>query len=139
MKSKTIIQFLKYGLVGGMNTIVTFILIAICKDILGINEYVSNAIGYIGGLINSFIWNKCWVFKSHKKTHIEAFKFFAGFLICYGLQLLVVWILNEHSFIRECEIDLKYYTLGGYGIATIIGNITYTVANFIYNRLITFK
>jgi putative flippase GtrA len=30
-------------------------------------------------------------------------------------------------------------TLSGYGIATLIGNVCYTLCNFVYNRLITFK
>ncbi|MGM9799262.1 MAG: GtrA family protein [Muribaculaceae bacterium] len=135
-----ILQFIKYACVGVMNTIVTFIVIFLCKDLLEINEYVSNAIGYICGLINSFIWNKRWVFKSNKKAHTEAIKFAAGFLLCYGLQLFTVWFLNENTPVGDIELNIfGIYTLGGYGIATFIGNVAYTLANFIYNRLVTFK
>ncbi len=28
--------------------------------------------------------------------------------------------------------------LSGYGIATLIGNVIYTLANFVYNRTVTF-
>ena len=55
IKNIVVIQFAKYFLVGVMNTLITFILIFVCKTFLGINEYVSNGIGYVGGLINSFI------------------------------------------------------------------------------------
>lgn len=134
-----IIQFIKYACVGVINTCVTFILIAICRNILGINAYVSNAIGYIGGLINSFIWNKKWVFKSDKKAHIEAIKFAIGFLLCYGLQLAAVWLFNEHTILKNFELNLGFYTLGGYGVATVLGNVVYTLANFVYNRFVTFK
>ena len=57
-------QFIRYLLVGVINTLVTLIVIYVCKSILDINQWVSNAIGYVAGLINSFIWNKNWVFKS---------------------------------------------------------------------------
>ena len=139
IKNIVVIQFAKYFLVGVMNTLITFILIFVCKTFLGINEYVSNGIGYVGGLINSFIWNKKWVFKSDKKAHIEALKFAVGFLLCYGVQLLVVWALYEHTFLKTYEFDFGFYTCGGYGLATILGNFVYSFANFCYNRFVTFK
>lgn len=65
-KKETLIQFIKYGMVGAMNTLVTLGVIFICKTFLGWNLYLSNALGYIAGVINSFIWNKTWVFRSQK-------------------------------------------------------------------------
>lgn len=138
-KRQTVIQFTKYAMVGVMNTLVTLILIFVFKTLLGVNEYVSNAIGYVGGLINSFIWNKTWVFQSQKGMWKEAFKFIVGFLLCYGLQLLAVWALNEHTFLGSLLIDLGFYTLSGYAIATLIGMVLYTLLNYVYNRLITFR
>ena len=138
-KRRTLIQFTKYAMVGVMNTLVTLILIFIFKTLFGVNEYVSNAIGYVGGLINSFIWNKTWVFQSKRGVGREAIKFIAGFLICYGLQLLAVWVLNEHSFLGDVLIDFGFYTVSGYAIATLIGMALYTLLNFIYNRLVTFR
>ena len=138
-KRQTLIQFTKYAMVGVMNTLVTLILIFIFKTLFGVNEYVSNAIGYVGGLINSFIWNKTWVFQSKRGVGREAIKFIVGFLICYGLQLLAVWVLNEHSFLGDVLIDFGFYTVSGYAIATLIGMALYTLLNFIYNRLVTFR
>ena len=138
-KRRTLIQFTKYAMVGVMNTLVTLILIFIFKTLFGVNEYVSNAIGYVGGLINSFIWNKTWVFQSKRGVGREAIKFIVGFLICYGLQLLAVWVLNEHSFLGDVLIDFGLYTVSGYAIATLIGMALYTLLNFIYNRLVTFR
>ncbi|MBD5192368.1 MAG: GtrA family protein [Barnesiella sp.] len=138
-KRRTLIQFTKYAMVGVMNTLVTLILIFIFKTLFGVNEYVSNAIGYVGGLINSFIWNKTWVFQSKRGVGREAIKFIVGFLICYGLQLLAVWVLNEHSFLGDVLIDFGFYTVSGYAIATLIGMALYTLLNFIYNRLVTFR
>ncbi|MDE7153102.1 MAG: GtrA family protein [Muribaculaceae bacterium] len=136
---QTAIQFTKYAMVGVINTLVTLALIFIFKTLLGVNEYVSNAIGYVGGVINSFLWNKKWVFKSHKGMGKEAVKFLIGFLFCYGVQFLAVWVLNEHTFLGNLLIDLGFYTVSGYGIATIIGMVLYTLLNFLYNRLVTFR
>ena len=138
-KHKTIIQFIKYMLVGCLNTGITLGVIFLCKSLLGINPYVSNALGYVAGLINSFIWNKNWVFKSQKGYSREAIKFAVGFGVCYALQLLVVYALNSTAFgAYEWQI-FGILTLSGYGVATLLGNVVYTLANFIYNRFVTFK
>jgi putative flippase GtrA len=133
------VQFVKYGMVGVLNTLITLFAIYVCKSIIGINPFVSNAIGYILGVLNSFIWNKTWVF--HAKGHVssEAVKFFVGFGVCYLIQLFVVWALTVHSPLKDAQWDIYSFTLSGYGVATIIGSVVYTVANFIFNRLITFK
>lgn len=132
-------QLVKYALVGVMNTLITLMIIFICKSILGINPYVSNAIGYIAGLINSFLWNRTWVFHAKDgKMHRQALLFIIGFCLCYSIQLFVVWILNRSSF-GEIQILILGFTLSGYGLATLIGNVIYTLCNFIYNKIVAFK
>lgn len=133
------LQFVKYAVVGGMNTLLTLLVIFICKSLLEINPYVSNAIGYLFGVTNSFLWNRAWVFHAKQgKIHSQAVKFLVGFLICYIIQFAVVWSLNQSSF-GKIEILILGFTLSGYGIATIIGNVVYTLCNFLYNRFIAFK
>lgn len=132
------IRFIKYCTVGGMNTLVTLAVIFVCKSLLGWNPYISNVLGYICGLINSFLWNRTWVFRSGGNYRGEALKFACGFGLCYGIQLLVVWGLST-TLLAHVEILISSYTLSGYGIATLIANVVYTVTNFLYNRLITFR
>lgn len=132
-------EFIRYGAVGLINTAVTLGTIVICKSVIGINPYVSNAIGYVLGLINSFLWNRSWVFRGHNgKISSQAIRFIVGFGLCYALQLLVVWILSETVF-SHVEIHLLSFLVSGYGISTVIGNIFYTITNYLYNRHITFK
>lgn len=132
-------QFMRYLFVGVINTLVTLVVIYICKSVLGMNQWISNAIGYVAGLINSFVWNKNWVFKSHHDAVMEAVKFGIGFLICYGIQFFVVWFIDTPMALGDLVWHFGFWTLSGYGIATLVGMGVYTVCNFIYNRLITFK
>ncbi|WP_302984136.1 GtrA family protein [uncultured Muribaculum sp.] len=134
-----IVQFVRYACVGVMNTLVTLCVIFLCKSLLGINPLVSNAIGYIAGVINSFLWNKNWVFCSAGSYTPEAIRFVVGFIVCYGIQFLVVWLLNYKTALRGYEIDIYSFTLSGYGLATLIGNVVYTGSNFMFNKLVTFK
>jgi putative flippase GtrA len=124
-------------MVGVLNTLVTLVVIYVC-NLLGVNQYVSNALGYICGVINSFLWNKSWVFKSKGGYSKEAIKFLCGFGICYALQFLTLWLLNQ-TVLNDFKYEIYNYTITGYGIATLIGNVVYTLANYVYNRFITFK
>lgn len=133
-----IIQFVRYGLVGVMNTVLTLVVIYACKDFFGINPWASNALGYIAGFINSFLWNKLWVFHSSGGILREAVKFVGGFFLCYALQFAATWVLAEHSPLTGNEWILFGFVISGYGISTLIGMVVYTVANFLYNKAVTF-
>lgn len=138
MKRTNILQFVRYAMVGALNTILTLVVIYACKDFFGINIWVSNAIGYIAGFINSFLWNKLWVFRSSAGYLREAIKFIGGFLLCYCLQFAATWLLNGHSLLAGREWSLFGFVISGYGIATLMGMVIYTLANFFYNKAITF-
>ncbi|MBO5053921.1 MAG: GtrA family protein [Muribaculaceae bacterium] len=133
----SLIQFIKYGIVGAMNTMLTLGVIFLCKSCLGLNPYVSNGLGYAIGLINSFIWNRRWVFKADGSLSRHALYFLLGFAICYAVQLLVVWLLNKSAF-GDLRVDVMGMVISGYGLATLIGNVVYTICNFIYNKVVVF-
>ena len=59
--------------------------------------------------------------------------------LCYGLQLLVVWLLSYKTPLKHFELDIAAFTLSGYGLATLLGNVVYTLVNYIYNKIITFR
>lgn len=138
-RRQTAIQLIKYVIVGGMNTVLTLAVIFCCKSLLDINPYVSNGIGYFVGLINSFLWNRSWVFRAKDGTiSRQAVRFMLGFFLCYGIQLLAVWALNQYA-IGGMLVDICGFTLSGYGIATLIGNVVYSGCNFVYNKVVAFR
>ena len=55
---KTSIQLVKYMLIGASNTLITFIVFVVLNSFLGVNFYVSNIIGYIAGVVNSFVCSR---------------------------------------------------------------------------------
>ena len=60
MKQKTkttAVQLVKYGLVGVSNSLITLAVIFVCNELLGLKLMLADVIGYIAGVINSFIWN----------------------------------------------------------------------------------
>lgn len=139
LKNKTLCQLIRYGAVGVMNTLLTLIVIYVMKSFLDANLWVSNAVGYVAGFVNSFVWNKLWVFRSQKHFLRECVMFGVGFLLCYGLQFLATWLLTYKTPLRTMEWEMVGLTFSGYAIATLLGMVIYTLANFVYNRCVTFK
>jgi putative flippase GtrA len=151
MKNGFLIQALKYGIVGIMNTLLTAITIWLMMHLVfgaGNDEAVSsvvlsisNTVGYIVGLINSFIWNRSWTFKSKKHWIIDFLRFVIAFLICFIPQLLLVNLLNAHIHINSVQFSLfnhDYLASFAY-ICQLIGIIFYTVLNFLCNKYYTFS
>ena len=125
-QNKSIIQLLKFGIVGVSNTLLTAITIWVLLRVLHFNDYSSNIIGYIVGLVNSFIWNRKWTFASDKKVKDTIFKFSITFAISYLFQLGNLYLLIHYT-----QID-SY-------ICQLISIVVYTVINFILNKYYTFK
>lgn len=136
----TTIQLIKYGIVGVSNSLITLIVIFLCDEVIGMKLMLADVIGYIAGLINSFVWNKNWVFKSHnKQLHREVLLFVVGFLVCFGLQFVTVLFLRNPMKALEVEVmGIPSDVFGEYA-AVCIGMVVYTLANYAYNRFVTFK
>ncbi|MEA2095912.1 MAG: GtrA family protein [Candidatus Cloacimonadota bacterium] len=124
--TKTIEQFIKFGMVGLLNTLITISIIFIFMMLLNVSYILSNIIGYLFGFVNSFILNKIWTFKSKKPIGRESFFFVLIFAICYLLQLLLLIVLKENL-----KIIPEYAQLIAMGL--------FAVLNFSGNKFITFK
>ncbi|GHT76214.1 hypothetical protein AGMMS50262_13790 [Bacteroidia bacterium] len=136
MAKKFIIQAFKYGIVGIVNTLLTAVVIWLMlhwvfnlqsgQTASSTAASVSNVVGYVVGLINSFVWNRRWTFGSQKNWKADFLRFIAAFLICYIPQLLLVMLLNAYS-------GIPAY------ICQLIGIVFYTGFNFLCNKYYTFK
>ncbi|OAV63356.1 GtrA-like protein [Bacteroidales bacterium Barb6XT] len=123
---ETIKQAVKYGIVGVSNTLITAGIIWVMMKVAEFPDVVSNITGYVAGVLNSFIWNKQWTFKSSDSWVSSGIRFGVVFGICYLLQLGVLLLLNRHL-----AIDPYYNQL--------IAMAFYTVINFLMNKYFTFK
>ena len=119
-------KFIRFIIVGISNTIITLSVIFILSNLFKIDYRISNIIGYFIGLINSFIWNKKWTFKTNNKFRKEIVPFFTMFLISYSINLGIVIFFTE---------ILLFNT----NICQIIGMFFYTITNYIGNRYWTFN
>lgn len=124
--SKSAIQFVKFAIIGISNTLLTAITIWVALKVFGFSDYFSNIIGYIVGLINSFIWNRKWTFKSSSKVRDTLFKFIVTFAVSYLFQLGNLYLLLNFTYIDPFLCQLL--SIG-----------VYTCFNFVLNKYYTFK
>jgi putative flippase GtrA len=151
MNKKVIKEAFKYGVVGVMNTLLTALTIWLIMHFLfytkekeavsSVAISVSNVVGYAVGLLNSFIWNRNWTFKSHHSWKKDFLKFITAFLICYIPQLALVNILNNYADLPSLEYEFlsrSYFITSAY-ICQLAGIVFFTVFNFLCNKYYTFK
>ncbi|MBN2440928.1 MAG: GtrA family protein [Spirochaetales bacterium] len=103
-------QFIKFNLVGLVNTAITFIIFALLNKFFQINKFVAEPVGYSCGLINSFIMNKLWTFgKKHRFHVLEGIKFVIVNGIALGGTLLILMVSEDYL-----HIDVLWGKLIGY-------------------------
>ena len=141
---KIILQAVKFGIVGVVNTLITLAIIWFMTKRMGCSEALSNFVGYFIGLLNSFFLNRIWTFGSRGNLLGGAVRFFIVFAVCYLLQFGVLLYLNRtcpdnpplysilEPVLRVLKIDALFYI-------QIIAMVVYTALNFLFNKYFTFK
>lgn len=78
-------QFIKFGMVGILNTIVGTAVMFFAYNVLHFGCWLSSALNYIIGSILSYILNKRFTFESKKKSKKEIVRFVVNISVCYLL------------------------------------------------------
>ena len=151
MNRKFLVQALKYAIVGVFNTLLTALTIwLIMRFVYNVRGdetassqavTVSNVVGYVVGLLNSFLWNRSWTFKSKKDWRVDFLRFIFAFLICFIPQLILVNVLNTYANIPSLHFEFlnNEYVITSAYLCQLIGIVFYTSLNFLCNKYYTFK
>lgn len=117
---------MKFTLVGGVGTIFDFLVTALCREVLGLNRYVANSLGFICVATANFVLNRFWTFASTDPDITGQYIFFMGFALA-GLLLNngVVWLLHD-------RFGIRFY------VAKAIATVVTGLWNFTMNAIFTF-
>lgn len=86
-------SLLKFLVVGIFNTLLSLLIIFGLKYFYSFDDVTANLIGYIAGLICSFILNKKWTFNHAGKLPLTIFKFLLVFIVAYAVNIMCVLLL----------------------------------------------
>ncbi|WP_133015272.1 GtrA family protein [Clostridium cuniculi] len=93
--SDDLFRFIKFGLVGVLNTAINWIIFILLNS-LGVYYIISNIISYSLSTLNSYIWNSKWVFKYNGDNIKETtFKFIILNIIGLILNTCILYILVD--------------------------------------------
>ena len=113
-------KLFKFGLVGIVNTLISIGFYMLFVK-LGMNYILANILSYMIGLLNSYYWNKKWVFKN-TGNHLSVFtKFVMVNLIVLGINTLSLFLLVN-------KLGLNQY------VAQLISTVIGMGINFILNK-----
>lgn len=88
-------KFLKFGLTGGLNTVIDFAVYTVLLSVFGVNLYAAQVAGYACGTLNSYIVNRSWTFQSKNKfLSGELIRFILVNLITLGISLVLMYSLQ---------------------------------------------
>ena len=116
----------RFIFVGIINAVSGYTLIIFLYSLLNFNFYISNFIGYLFGLIISFMLNRKFVFKVEGKILSQFMKFIFSFFLSYLLNIFVFYISSEF-------INLNNY------LSLLIASLFYSISFFISCNCFTVK
>lgn len=122
-------EFLKYCLVGIVNTFVGFGAV-LSFTYMGIFAEGANFLGYCLGVVCSFFLNQKYTFKNIEKNENSAKRKFIKFFIFMGISYIINLMV---LFISYRIAGLNVY------IAQGLAAISYTLSGFIFSKIYVFK
>lgn len=127
---ETITQFIKFGIVGAINTVLSYIITNLGFYMLKLHAQVANLVAFVITVFISFILNGKFVFNEGKEKQI-IWKSLPKVYASYSVTGLFLTGLLLH--IEEQMLGIPHY------IATLI-NLLFTIPiNFILNKFWAFR
>lgn len=151
-KKKSVLQLLKFILIGASNTAVTLIVTWALQKLFGtfseaeiLTYYLPMVIGYACGILNSYIWNSRWTFREERRRDArEILLFIAVNLVTLGLSLGLMYLFKN-----VCGLDAwwmgtigaNWFTklISGDYFCTLLASGVALLVNFAGNKLFVFR
>jgi len=120
-------QIVKFLIVGLINTGIHYVVFLLLYRLIDVNYLIASVVGYSCGLLNSFILNKRWTFKTiNVRKDIEFVKFIIVNVVALAVNIAALRFLVEAMGIKP-EIS----QIAAIGFSLVI--------NFLGNKFWTFQ
>jgi len=126
----SVIQFIKFGIVGLSNTIISYLIYALLVY-LGFHYLIASILAFFLSVLNSFFWNSRYVFKKDNGAKRSVLQALIKTFISYAFTGLLLQNIFLFIFIDILHIS-KY-------IAPLISLVVTVPLNFIMNKYWAFR
>jgi len=133
---KALIQFIKFGIVGVSNTLLSYainvaVLLILSPLNISRDYFIANIISFIISVAWSFFWNNKYVFKQREGEKRNIASALLKTYVSYGVTGLV--LANVLSFLWVDILGISKY------IAPLLNLVISVPVNFLLNKLWAFK
>ena len=127
-----ITKFIKFGIVGASGMVVHFGVLYLFKEVVGLNPFLANTIGFVTAATTNYILNRIWTFRSQEKqVAVEYLKFILVSVIGLGVNNGTMWITGKLR--PDWFNDWRFYLIWVFAVGVT------TLWNFFGNMLFTFR
>lgn len=127
---ESILQFMKFGTVGAINTVLSYVITNTSYYLLHLHEQISNIIAFVITVFISFMLNGKFVFTEEKKNR----NFWKTLLKVYASYSVTgVFLTAILLYLEEQLLGIPHY------IATLMNLVVTIPVNFILNKFWAYR
>lgn len=130
MKRASLLQFVKFGIVGLSNTLIAYAVYAACVW-LGCHYMVANGLGFVVGVLNAYYWSDRYVFKKGEGETRSALWTLVKTYLAYGATGLLLASLLLYVYVDRWQVSAY--------LAQLLVLVVTVPLNFIINKCWSFK
>ena len=130
MKRASLLQFVKFGIVGLSNTLIAYAVYAACVW-LGCHYLVANGLGFVVGVLNAYYWSDRYVFKKGEGETRSALWTLVKTYLAYGATGLLLASLLLYVYVDQWHVSAY--------LAQLLVLVVTVPLNLIINKCWSFK
>lgn len=131
MTRKSFLQFIKFGIVGGINTVLSYLITNACYYGFHLHEQLCNLITFAITVLISYLLNSRFVFDDKTRNAQPWYQALAKVYASYALtEILLVGIL---LYVQERRLGIPHY------IATLVNLCVTVPINFLLNKFWAYR
>jgi putative flippase GtrA len=126
LSSPVLVQFVKFGIVGVSNTLLTLVVYTVLLKVFGVWYLAASAIGFAVGATNGFLLNRRWTFREHVGDALTPVRWGIVQSCGLGINEALLYLL-----VHDGHLDKL--------LAQVCATAVVTVTTFFVNRAWTFR
>lgn len=130
-KKTALVQFLKFGMVGAVNTVLAYLITNLCYYGLHLHEQVSNLISFLITVLISYLLNSRYVFRGQEGGGQPWYRALLKVYASYALTELV--LMGVLLYVEERIYGVPHFA------ATLVNLCVTVPLNFVLNKFWAYR